>query len=465
VLINFIEHDIDRPIVTGVIHNGTHNPPTFSDAGSLPANKTLSGIKTKEYQGSRYNELLFDDTTNETRAKLSTEHGKTQLNQGYLIHPRTEGKGEPRGEGFELRTDDAGAIRSAKGLILSTDARPSASGKQLDRQEALGQLTSALELANTLSDTAEHQLANKTETGKQNQLIEGDKQAGKSSKSGHQQHLRDAVEGPDRGSNTDKDRQRGAPSPLAGEGGGEGAQGGGQPLILMSAPAGIGLATPNSTTIATGTNLDQVASRDTNQTTGRRWVHNVGESISLFVAGSKSAIKETLKLIAAKGKVQIQAQSDEMEVTADKDLKLSSVTQNITAAAKDGIVVTSGGGYARIKGGNIDIHCPGTLEIKAANIVLSGPGTMNVPMPHMPSSSLEAAKEKFSVRVDAAELFNDLKEAPGTAYLLKRADGSLIKGQLDQYGRTQRLYTEKPEEVTLLVGEGDWEILEGPEYD
>lgn len=390
VLVNFIENDIDRPIITGVIHNGTHNPPTFSGAGSLPANKTLSGIKTKEYKGSHYNELLFDDSTGETRAKLSSEHGKTQLNQGYLIHPRMEGKGEPRGEGFELRTDHAGAVRAAKGLIVSADARPNATGRQLDRQEALAQLSAALELANDLSDTAEHQLANKTETGKDNQLIDGDRQAGRSAKSGHQQHLRDVVESLERGSNTDKDAK-----------GGNKDQAGGQGVILMSAPAGIALATPNSMTISTGGNFDQVSQRDTNQTTGRRWVHNVGESISLFVsgvaAGTSGKIKETLKLIAAKGKVQIQAQSGEMELTADKDLKLASVTQDITAAAKDGIVATSGGGYARIKGGNIDIHCPGTLEIRAANIVLSGPDGMNMPPLVLPQP-LE--KMAYSQRLD-----------------------------------------------------------------
>ncbi len=39
----YVEGDIDRPLVTGVVYNGTHRPPTFSGAGSLPANKTLSG--------------------------------------------------------------------------------------------------------------------------------------------------------------------------------------------------------------------------------------------------------------------------------------------------------------------------------------------------------------------------------------------------------------------------------------
>ncbi|WP_027468853.1 type VI secretion system Vgr family protein, partial [Deefgea rivuli] len=63
VLVDFIEGDIDRPIVTGVVYNGSHPTPTFSGAGALPANKALSGIKTKEHAGGQYGELLFDDST------------------------------------------------------------------------------------------------------------------------------------------------------------------------------------------------------------------------------------------------------------------------------------------------------------------------------------------------------------------------------------------------------------------
>ncbi|MBX9793054.1 MAG: phage baseplate assembly protein V, partial [Burkholderiaceae bacterium] len=61
VLVDFIEGDIDRPIVTGVVYNGSHPTPTFSESGALPANKALSGIKSKEYQGGQFGELLFDD--------------------------------------------------------------------------------------------------------------------------------------------------------------------------------------------------------------------------------------------------------------------------------------------------------------------------------------------------------------------------------------------------------------------
>ncbi|WP_046168902.1 type VI secretion system Vgr family protein, partial [Chromobacterium vaccinii] len=140
VLVNFIEGDIDRPLITGVLYNGSHPTPTFSGAGSLPANKTLSGIKSKEHQGGSYNELLFDDTPGEVRAKLSSEPGKTQLNQGFLTHPRSEGKAQPRGEGFELRTDNHGAIRAAHGLLLSTEAQNGAGGKQLAREHAQSQI-------------------------------------------------------------------------------------------------------------------------------------------------------------------------------------------------------------------------------------------------------------------------------------------------------------------------------------
>ncbi|MFC3245079.1 type VI secretion system Vgr family protein [Chromobacterium piscinae] len=368
VLVDFIEGDIDRPVITGVLYNGSHPTPDFSGAGSLPANKTLSGIKSKEHQGGGYNELLFDDTPGEVRAKLSSEAGKTQLNQGYLAHPRSNGKAQPRGDGFELRTDHHGAIRAGHGLLITTEAQNGASGKQLAREHAQSQLDAALSLSQALAETATGQLADTMETGP-DEIGPDNAKAGKKT-DGHLQHHAEALKAWEAGSNTDKDGKTAKD------------QAGQQPLLILSGPAGIASLTEQSQTVSAGQNLNLIAQRDANHTTGRRWLHNVGQHISLFVAGVKD--KVALKLIAAKGKVQVQAQSDAMELTADKDVTITSCKERIVVNAKDEILLTAGGAYIRLKGGNIEVHAPGTVSVKAAQHKLSGPDNMTIPMPVFP---------------------------------------------------------------------------------
>ncbi|MBM2882811.1 type VI secretion system tip protein VgrG [Chromobacterium phragmitis] len=416
VLVSFIEGDIDRPLVTGVFYNGSHPTPDFSGAGSLPANKTLSGIKSKEHQGGGYNELLFDDTPGEVRAKLSSESGKTQLNQGFLTHPRSNGKAQPRGEGFELRTDQHGAIRAAHGLLLSTEAQNGAGGKQLAREHAQSQLQSAVALSQALAETASGQLADTMETGP-DAIGEDNAKSGKKDK-GHIQHQLDALAAWEAGSNTDKDGKTAKD------------QAGQQPQLVLSGPAGIASVTEQSQTLTAGTNLNLVAQRDANHTTGRRWIHNVGKHISLFVAGVKD--KVAVKLIAAKGKVQILAQSDAMELTADKDVTITSCKDRITIAAKEEILLNVGGGaYIRLAGGNIELHCPGTVSVKGASHNLSGPDQLNLAHPAFPQN---LPKTPLMVQIDQAAqgMKSSWAGMPFTLY----ADGAVLKKDvLDESGR------------------------------
>src|SRR5699024_6385308 len=120
-------------------------------------NKTKTIFKSKMHKGQGYNQLILDDTTEQVGTRLHSTPGETQLNMGFLVHPRnTDGNGKERGHGFELRTDDWGAVRAGKGLYLSTDARKNAEGNQLDLQEAIQQLENALTLAKSLAKTAGH---------------------------------------------------------------------------------------------------------------------------------------------------------------------------------------------------------------------------------------------------------------------------------------------------------------------
>ncbi len=59
VVISFVEGDPDRPLVTGVVYNGSNMPPW-----ELPANKTQSGLLTRSSKGGAYgnaNAIRFED--------------------------------------------------------------------------------------------------------------------------------------------------------------------------------------------------------------------------------------------------------------------------------------------------------------------------------------------------------------------------------------------------------------------
>ncbi len=59
VVVEFLEGDPDRPIITGAVYNADNMPPY-----ALPANKTQSGVKTrssKEGKAENFNELRFED--------------------------------------------------------------------------------------------------------------------------------------------------------------------------------------------------------------------------------------------------------------------------------------------------------------------------------------------------------------------------------------------------------------------
>src|SRR5690606_17797754 len=111
VVIDFFDGNIDRPFVVGRLHEAQRSPTRFDSQGQLPDTKKLAGIKSKEVQGEGYGQLRFDDTTGQISIQLQNTHGASQLNLGNLNHPKATAESEGRGEGFELRTDQWGAVR------------------------------------------------------------------------------------------------------------------------------------------------------------------------------------------------------------------------------------------------------------------------------------------------------------------------------------------------------------------
>lgn len=56
VVVEFLEGDPDKPLVTGCVYNGKNTVPY-----ALPANKTVSTFKSDTHEGSGYNEFRFED--------------------------------------------------------------------------------------------------------------------------------------------------------------------------------------------------------------------------------------------------------------------------------------------------------------------------------------------------------------------------------------------------------------------
>jgi len=72
VVVDFLEGDPDRPLVTGRVYNAEQMP-----AYPLPGASVVMGLKSKTYKGSGSNEMSFDDTTGKEKI---TVHGQYDMN-------------------------------------------------------------------------------------------------------------------------------------------------------------------------------------------------------------------------------------------------------------------------------------------------------------------------------------------------------------------------------------------------
>ncbi|WP_175758615.1 type VI secretion system Vgr family protein [Burkholderia ambifaria] len=348
VLIGYIGGDCDRPIVMHRVYNGAVKPQWHSDG-------ILSGFRSKEYAGSGHNEMVLDDATGQNRARLFSSSANSLLHLGYLIEQNGNTRGAYLGSGFDLRTDAYGAMRAGQGLYVTTHPKQ-ANSQPLDVSEAQQQLVNADGLIESMSQVSEtHQ--------------------GESLGTGH-----DALK-----QFTDATRNS---VPGATAGGGRTAGGGTgnanafkAPVMLFASPAGIGVASRQSVHLASDRQTNIVSGESTFITSGKSLIAGIRDRISLFAQNAG------MKLFAAKGKVEVQAHADNIELTAQKTVKMMAATEAVDVAAKQEILLTSGGAYIRIKGGNIEIHAPGKIDFKGGQHQFSGPASMQYPLPAMPGGT------------------------------------------------------------------------------
>lgn len=377
VLVDFLGGDPDKPIVIGRVH-GHAIPPAFSNAGSLPGNRFLAGIRSKEVRGMRYNQLRLDDTPGQISAQLASEHGHSQLNLGWMSHPRRDGQGDARGEGAELRSDQSVVVRAARLMLLTTQAMLGATGKQLEREPLKELLEGSQALLKELGEFAEQHQATPVDLAPHQQLASDLANAEQTS----------------------------------------------APLIAKYAEGGFVSATPKSSVSYSGRQQNIVAQQHIQAFAGQSVNINAGKGISLF------AHQDGMKHIARAGKLDLQAQQDSIGIAADKDVKITASQGEIVIAAKKSITLLCGGAYIKIADGKIEHGCAGDFTVKAAMHKWDGPAEKEPDLPFFP-----AAEHTNWLKLD----LNGYQGVPmaGVPYTLHFADGQKKDGTLDAEGMAE----------------------------
>lgn len=398
VLVQFLEGDIDRPVVVGATYNGQGTDEAQSNqiqstaaaaTANAPAwfagnghNAVLSGIKTQELKSSQtglggYNQIVFDDTPKESRLSLTTTQQQTELNLGHLKEQRDNRRLQDRGHGFELKTRAFGAVRAGQGLLLSTDARLNARSDQLDAHEASSQLEASHQLAAQLAKSAQDQHAALGQEGAAQNLPALKSIAASQASIDSRAQTTEAAAS----SKTIKAIQGGAGSIHAYS----------DPAMILTSPAGIAAVTSANAVLNANETLSLIA-QDIDVAVQENFSAAVKDGISLYTYGkasqpSKPNQETGIKLHAAHGQVEIEAQSAKLHAAAERDVTIAS-NANIDIAAPNHVLLNSGGAYIKLAGGNIEVHAPGKVTFKAGMKVWTGPKGASYGFTALPKSEL-----------------------------------------------------------------------------
>lgn len=372
VAIAFHEGDPDRPYIAHALHDSRHVDHVTE------ANSTRNVIRT-----AGLNKLRMEDKRGEEHIKLSTEYGgKTQLNLGHNVNASRD----LRGEGAELRTNDWVSVRGGKGVLLTADVQPDVGSKMLEMDSAVEQLEQALTLARSLQAAVKGAKATVSD-------IESQKTLNSSLK-----YLK-------------------------------------MPGILASAPAGIGILSPDTVRMASGgASIGLMSGKNTDISAGQSFTVAASEAVSLFAQAAG------MKMYAGAGKVDIQAQADAMNVSALQDITVASGQGSVKVNASKELILSCGGAYIKLSGGNIELGCSGNILLKAANVNQTGPARLDTP----PVTFPKGYSEGFITTSSASGAVK-----PFTTYKITTAEGDVYEGVSGAEGETSPVFTSMPSQLKI----------------
>ncbi len=298
--------DPDRPYIAYALHDSEH-----------PDHVTSENHTRNVWRTPANNKLRMEDKRQEEHIKLATEYGKSQLNMGHLVNAQRE----QRGAGFELRTDEFGAVRAAKGLYLTADEQTKAQGPVLEMAPAINQINQANSQMQALNSAAEAAGALICDINTQINFV------------------------------TDKIKDLQSA------------------VLLGSAPQGVALtsgehlqlSSTRNTMINAGQHLDIGAMKNVSVT--------VEKALGMFVH------EDGAKLVANQGDIDIQAQHNTMALLAKQQVTITSCEDGITISTPETLTLNGGGSYLKLSKNGIEHGTEGMMVMKVASYLVPGSGS------------------------------------------------------------------------------------------
>ena len=299
---------------------------------------------------------------------------------GKLSHPKDKAESDDRGEGFELRTDQWGAVRAGQGLLLSTYKQDQAKGDHLDSEFAKKQLEGSHTNSKALSDIAKNQKTDEIESIEQLKAFaeEIEKDVAKYKKA----------------------------------------------IMLLSSVDGIALSTPEDIHLSATGIINHTAGDSINLSTQKNLLGQALGKVSLF------AVQGGIKAIAAQSKVEIQAQSDALDVFAKLGITISSTEDRIEISSPKEVLITGGSSQIALNGSGIFPKTGGKFEVNAGQHTFKPGASVSKSAQLPPSNPLKGA-------LDLLKSYGGQDFFKQTGFKVIDSFGKQVSGKLDGNGFAQ----------------------------
>lgn len=317
--------DLDRPYIAHAQHDSEHPDHVTRDNHSRNVLRTPAN-----------NKLRMEDLRQQEHIKLATEYGKSQLNMGHLV----DAQRKQRGTGFELRTDEFGAVRAARGLFLSSHGQQQAQDEVLEMSAAVGQISNANNQMAALTNAAETAGA-----------LTGDINAQANLLTDRLKDLQSAV-------------------------------------LLASAPQGVAL--------SSGEHLQLTSSQNTMINAGNNLDAGAMKNLSLAAEKALGLFAHTgaMTMVANQGEVVMQAQHNAMTFNAAQQITVTSTEDEIVISTPKTLTLNGGGSYLKLSGEGVEHGSQGPMIMNVAQYLIpAGGSSLDVAEMHFAETEIAPVPE------------------------------------------------------------------------